>query len=215
MSHSFDQEYWRRHWREAAPTWPQPPNPYLAHETGDLVPGTALDAGCGTGAEAIWLALHGWQVTAADISAEALSRAGERARESGVAEGVRWVEADLGGWDPGRQFDLVTCHYVHTTMPPSELYERIAAWVAPHGTLLVVGHLHAHDVGGRGVVGGGGEDHEQPPAEASGTAAAVAALLDETAWEVVTADQGRRAAVGHDGQRVALRDFVVRARRRA
>ncbi|MEK8108387.1 class I SAM-dependent methyltransferase [Micromonospora sp. M12] len=72
-----------------------------------------MDAGCGTGAEAIWLASHGWQVTAVDISSEALARAAVRAEGSAVSDRVRWVEADLTTWAPKTRFDLVTTHYAH------------------------------------------------------------------------------------------------------
>jgi methylase of polypeptide subunit release factors len=94
------------------------PTPYLAGALGNLAPGTAFDAGCGEGAEAIWLATEGWQVTAADISTEALSRAADRStRDCPAPERVQWVEADLGVWEPGQQFDLVTTHYAHPAMP--------------------------------------------------------------------------------------------------
>jgi SAM-dependent methyltransferase len=184
-----------------------PPNPYLAREASGLVPGTALDAGCGAGAEAIWLASHGWQVTAADISTEALARAADRAATSGAPERVQWVEADLSVWDPGTQFDLVTTHYAHPAMPQLEFYDRIAEWVAPGGTLLVVGHMHTHSATGDG-------HGHQPPAEASATAAAVTARLDDTEWEIVTAEERHRTLAGHGGREVPLHDVVVRATRR-
>src|SRR5262249_10969262 len=40
-----------------------------------MTPGRALDLGCGEGADAMWLAEHGWHVTAVDISQTALDRA--------------------------------------------------------------------------------------------------------------------------------------------
>ncbi|WP_346054592.1 MULTISPECIES: class I SAM-dependent methyltransferase [Amycolatopsis] len=190
MTHAFDKEYWERHWHDSH--FEHPPNPYLATETGDLAPGTALDAGCGTGAEAVWLAAHGWQVTAADISAAALARAAERATDGDVAERVRLVEADLCDWQPEQRFDLVTTHYAHPAMPQLEFYDRIADWVAPGGTLLIVGHRHGHD----------------SPAEASVTAEAITARLDEAAWHIVTAEEHRRALAG-----TTLHDVVVRARK--
>jgi SAM-dependent methyltransferase len=159
MTHDFDQAYWQQHWRQAQGPRPAP-NPYLAQELSDLRPGTALDAGCGTGAEALWLASHGWQVTAADISAEALSRA---------APGpVTWVEADLTTWHPGTQFDLVTTHYAHPAMPQPAFYNRIAEWVAPGGTLLIVDHA----------------------------AGDITAGLDDTAWKIVTAAEHTRTIPG-------------------
>ena len=48
------------------------PNGVLVTEVTDLPPGQALDVGCGEGADALWLARHGWQVTAVDISPTAL-----------------------------------------------------------------------------------------------------------------------------------------------
>ncbi|WP_410598998.1 class I SAM-dependent methyltransferase [Amycolatopsis sp. lyj-90] len=193
MTHGFDKEYWEEHWqRDGAGS---PPNPHLVREVGELAPGTALDAGCGEGAEAIWLASRGWEVTAADISSAVLARAAER----GTPERLRWVEADLSTWDPGMRFDLVTTHYAHPAMPQLEFYDRVAEWVAPGGTLLIVGHLHTH----------GGHGHH-PPAEASATAAAITARLDEAAWEVVTAEEGQRILPGRDAP---LHDVVVRATR--
>lgn len=38
----------------------------------DLPPGRALDAACGHGVDMLWLAAHGWHVTAVDFSAAAL-----------------------------------------------------------------------------------------------------------------------------------------------
>jgi SAM-dependent methyltransferase len=210
MTHEFDQDYWERHWHQALRNRPgamdgSAPNPYLDRETSSLVPGTALDAGCGAGAEAIWLASRGWQVTAADIAPEALARAAERATNSEVSERVRWIEADLTVWDPGMRFDLVTTHYAHPAMPQLAFYDRISAWVAPGGTLLIVGHLHTSGATGHG---------HHPPAEASVTLTDITAGLDSTRWEVVTAEEHLRTVTGPGGQAIPLHDVVVHATRR-
>lgn len=209
IEHRFTKEYWEQRWRQdriggSGAMGNNPPNPYLARELSGLQPGTALDAGCGSGAEAIWLASHGWQVTAADISAEALSRAADRAATSEVH--VQWVEADLSIWEPGTRFDLVTTHYAHPAIPQLEFYDRIADWVTPGGTLLIVGHLHNHSAT---------DDGHQPPAKVSATAAAVTARLDEDEWEVVTAEELHRTVTAPDGREVPLHDVVVRATRRS
>ena len=215
MQHDFDEAYWEQHWQAHPARGPgsmrtNPPNPYLAREVEDLRPGTALDAGCGAGAEARWLAEHGWQVTAADIAAEALAGAAERAAASG-ADRVEWIQADLGVWEPEARFDLVTTHYAHPAMPQLEFYDRIAGWVAPGGTLLIVGHLHGHDGHGHDEHG---HDEHGPPAEASVTAAAVAGRLEATDWEVVTAEEAQRGLPAPGGREVTLYDVVVRATRR-
>ena len=206
---TFGKDYWESHWRDAgerAGDRQVPPNPYLETELAGLAPGTVLDAGCGEGAEAIWLATHGWQVTAADISAEALERAAARADAAGAAA-IEWVEADLSVWQPTERFDLVTTFYAHPAMPQLAFYERIAGWVAPGDTLLIVGHLHAP-----------GSEHghgDHPPAEASVNAASTRAVLDPAHWRVETADEHDRTLGDQTGGPVSLRDVVVRATRRA
>ncbi|GAA1304861.1 hypothetical protein Psi02_74130 [Planotetraspora silvatica] len=210
MTHEFDKEFWERHWQQGPAGGPgsmggNPPNPYLVRETSGLTPGTALDAGCGGGAEAIRLASHGWHVTAADISSEALARAAERAATSGALERLRWVEADLSVWSPEAQFDLVMTHYAHPAMPQLEFYDRIAEWVAPGGTLFIVGHLYSPGSTGHG---------HNPPAEASATSAAITARMDGREWEIVTAEEHLRTLTGHGSRAVPLHDVVVRATRR-
>lgn len=210
--HTFDKEYWEDRWQQGSVEGPgsmgkNPPNPYLTRELEHLTPGTALDAGCGAGAEATWLAMAGWQVTAADISAEALAIAEERAASSGAADRLRWIEADLSVWEPSAQFDLVMTHYAHPAMPQLEFYDRIAAWVAPGGTLLIVGHLHDDSAPSHG------HDHGHPPAEASATAATITERLDTAAWQLNTADEVSRTMTAPDGREVTVRDVVVRATR--
>lgn len=67
-------------------------------------PGRALDVGCGSGRDAVYLAGRGWQVTAVDFVDEALAKARQRAAETGVD--VQWVKADVArlgelGFEPG------------------------------------------------------------------------------------------------------------------
>ena len=212
MEHDFDKPYWDKHWqgRDAGSTTrdANPPHPYLLQEVDDLAPGTALEAGCGEGAEAIWLAQSGWQVTAADIAEEPLARAATRAITEGVGEDqIRWLQADLSTWHPEERFDLVTTHYAHPAMPQLDFYDRISHWVAPGGTLLIVGHLH-HDHGGHHH---DVPDENQPPAEATATAARITARLDPTTWDVVTADEHSRTLNAPGGGEVTLHDVVVRA----
>lgn len=208
MSHEFDKGYWEEHWRAWDPgaADENPPNPYLAGELGDLAPGTALDAGCGRGAEARWLAAHGWRVTAVDISSEVLARAAA----TDPSGRIHWLGTDLCTWTPTAPYDLVTTHYAHPAMPQLDFYDRVASWVAPGGTLLIVGHRQTDGEHGHG------QEHEyehQPPAAASATAATITARLADTQWRIVTADERRRTMARGDGAPMTLSDVVVRATR--
>lgn len=208
MTHSFEKDYWERHWDKADDSSgtegrASEPNPYLVAETSDLQPGTALDAGCGAGAEAIWLAGHGWQVTAADISASALALASGRAEAASVSDRVTWIEADLTTWEPAGRFDLVTTNYAHPTIPQLDFYERIAKWVAPGGTLLIVGHLH---------VPGSVEADHHPPEKATATPETITRLLDGGEWSIDTAEERTRDTGQRGGG--TLNDVIVRATRR-
>jgi SAM-dependent methyltransferase len=214
MTHNFEKDYWEQHWDDAHGDPESAPNPYLVQETSDLAPGTALDAGCGTGSEAIWLAEHGWRVVAADISATALECAAARAVQASVSDSVTWVEADLTTWEPNGRFDLVVTNYAHPAIPQLAFYQRIADWVAPRGSLLIVGHSHASDPSGHhhdhdSAAGGPSGGH--PPAEATVTLADITGVLDSEVWRIDTGEELTRTLAG--GPTARLHDVVVRATR--
>jgi SAM-dependent methyltransferase len=50
-----------------------------------LEPGRALDLGCGTGTNSLYLAQHGWQVVGVDFAATAIRKARRKATRSGLA----------------------------------------------------------------------------------------------------------------------------------
>jgi SAM-dependent methyltransferase len=61
---------------------------------GDALPaGSALDIGCGTGTQAVYLASRGWRVSAIDVVEQPLRRARERAASQGMT--VDWIRADV------------------------------------------------------------------------------------------------------------------------
>jgi SAM-dependent methyltransferase len=75
-------------------------------ETGDLQPGRAIDLGCGEGDNAIFLAQHGFQVTAVDFSAAAIDKAKAKARRAGID--VEFLIDDLTQLaNVSGQFDLL------------------------------------------------------------------------------------------------------------
>ena len=223
MTHSFDKDYWEQHWDQAGgPTAPvveaSAANPHLVRVAAGLAPGSALDAGCGAGAEALWLAGLGWQVTAADISATALAQAAAHSASASGAERVTWVEADLTVWEPGRLFDLVVTNYAHPAIPQLAFYERIAEWVAPGGTLLIAGHRHVAgpehghgDAHGIAPQRGEPEHSDEPPAHATVTLADITALFDPLLWRIDTAEEQTRERPG--GQGLPLHDVILRASR--
>ncbi|WP_077490683.1 class I SAM-dependent methyltransferase [Sinomonas mesophila] len=214
MTHAFDEQYWETHWTSLSGASPAEhgggtANPHVVDEIGALVPGTALDAGCGHGAEAIWLAARGWRVTAADVSGHALEQAAARAAGLALPRPVTWLQADLTAWEPEGRFDLVMTNYAHASMPQLDLYEQLSRWVAPGGTLLVVGHLEAPAAAGAPT----GLPHAHPPA-ASVRPEDVAARLGRDGWRVETADRRARTVMRRPGHAMTLHDAVIRATRR-
>ncbi len=138
----FESPGWEDRYSGEAKMWSGDPNPQLVAEASALIPGTALDVGCGEGGDVIWLAQQGWTVTGADFAANGLARAARHAEEAGVAERTQWWQVDARTFAAeGRTYDLVTTHFLH---PPAggmvEVVRRLAEAVTPGGHLLVVGH---------------------------------------------------------------------------
>ena len=203
---------WDERYTETAQRWSGSVNPTLPSLVAPLPPGRALDVGCGEGADAVWLAEHGWDVSALDISAVAVERG--RARCSNAA--ITWLVGDLaalpdlGNFNHGRvevgRFDLVSLQYPAIPRGPQDsTVDVLLDLVAPGGWLLVVGH-HLPAVEARGGLPAGLD-----PA-AYVLPSVVAARLDEQ-WEVVV-DEVRERAVAPDHPGASVPDVVLMARRR-
>jgi SAM-dependent methyltransferase len=210
MSDLFSEAAWDERYRSRDALWSGKPNAYLVSEAESLPPGSALDVGAGEGADAIWLAARGWRVTAVDISSVALARAAAHAGERGadVAGRIEWQHEDLLSWRPAEsRFDLVSAQYLHLPAADrADLFGRLAATVAPGGTLLIVGH-HPSDLQ---------TTMPRPPLpELFYTGDDITALLDPSAWDIVVNAAPGRVAKDPDGNAVTIHDTVFRAVRRA
>ncbi|MEV1333899.1 methyltransferase domain-containing protein [Micromonospora costi] len=204
----FTAQAWEERYSSRPSVWSGRPNPQLVTEATRLTPGRALDVGSGEGADAVWLAQRGWRVTGADISRTALDRAATHADAAGVADRIDWVHADLREQPPAEAaYDLVSAQFMH--LPGDErraLFARLAAAVAPGGTLLIVGH-HPRDL--RTTA------HRMHLPEMMYTAEEIAAELDPARWEIAAAQERPRPAVDPDGRDITVYDAVLVARRRS
>jgi SAM-dependent methyltransferase len=205
----FSDAAWEERYAARPTIWSGRPNPQLLAEATALTPGRALDVGSGEGADAVWLAERGWQVSAVDISATALQRGAAHAEAAGadIAARITWIHADLREQPPAQgAYDLVSSQFMHLPSDArGELFQHLAAAVAVGGTLLIVGH-HPFDL--RTTA------HRMHFPDMMFTAEEVASSLDPAAWQVLVAQARPRPAVDPDGRDITIRDAVMVARRR-
>jgi thioredoxin reductase len=202
----YDREHgetaWNQRYREHRRTGSGEPNAAVVAELANLPPGTAFDAGAGEGGDALWLARQGWRVTAADLSGVALERGTRAAKEAGLD--IDWQHLDLTREPVPGTFDLVTASYLH--LPAARrptVFARLAAAVAPDGTLLIIGHdpSDAHTTVPRPRL-----------ADMGWTTDEVAASLGD-GWTIDTRHVRPRTTSDPDGREVTVHDAVLRAHR--
>jgi SAM-dependent methyltransferase len=208
MAMSEAQQAWEEHYGEHDRVWSGRVNVRLAELVEPMTPGRALDLGCGEGADAMWLAEHGWRVTAVDISPTALDRAAADAAARNLADRIDFQRHDLTESFPDGAFDLVSAQFLHSTVPldRTRLLRRAADAVAAGGTLMVVDHgapppwttkLDHHH-------------HEFP----SGDEVVSSLNLDDSQWDRVKVAALERDGLGPAGQQAVLSDNVIILRRR-
>ncbi len=108
-----------------------------------LSPGRALDIGCGTGRNAIYLARRGWDVTGVDLVGHAVATGRRRAAAAGVSvrlvagDVTRLEELDLGG---GYALLLDSGCYHAVPMDRRDAYASgVTRAAAPGASLLMFG----------------------------------------------------------------------------
>jgi SAM-dependent methyltransferase len=140
----MDARAWDERYAAADLVWSATPNQFVAAELTGLRCGRALDVACGEGRNALWLAEHGWQVTAVDFSQVALDKG--RALQSRHPRAddlhVQWVCADALTFDGGRSaYDLVLLAYLQLTADERRTAVRRAfCMLREGGTFFLVAH---------------------------------------------------------------------------
>jgi SAM-dependent methyltransferase len=115
------------------------PTPLVVSTAAKLAPGNALDLACGSGRNALWLAEHGWQVTAVDAAPAAIeflrSRAAERSLNiTAIAANLEFAEFQI---EPSRWDLIAMCYYLQRS-----LFESAKRGVAPGGILISIVHVN-------------------------------------------------------------------------
>ena len=215
-----DEQAWNDRYAESDRIWSGNPNAALVAEVAALPPGRALDLACGEGADAVWLAGRGWQVTAVDISGVALKRAAEHAAEAGVE--VDWQHHDLEKTFPEGEFDLISSQFLHfwAEFDREKILRRAADAVTPGGILLIEGHMDhgpfrhngEHDDHQNGEHEG--EQHEGHQVHFPTPDEVIAALDLGDDWEVLKAEVHPRVQTGPDGNPATRTDSTVKLRRK-
>jgi SAM-dependent methyltransferase len=105
----------------------------------------ALDLGCGTGEDAMWLARNGCHVTAADGSPAMLEQVAAKAARLNLERRVRTIGLDLNaptesGPMFAHPFDLVVSNFgaINCVADPVLLGRKLMGWVKPGGVIALV-----------------------------------------------------------------------------
>lgn len=119
-----------------------PPELEALIEGKDALPtGRALDLGCGSGIDTVYLAQHGWDVTSIDSEARAVTDAKARAQAAGV--NPRLIQGDvtrLNALGIGDGFSLlvdVGCFHTLPKKVRDAYVQQVTAVAAPEATLLM------------------------------------------------------------------------------
>jgi len=114
------------------------PTPLLVSTASNLAPGKALDLACGTGRNSLWLAEHGWEVTAVDAASTAIEILQTRAMEHGLKIDIMCADLEKGEFEikPCHWGLIAICYYLQRN-----LFEPAKRGVVPGGLLISIVHI--------------------------------------------------------------------------
>ncbi|MBI4279980.1 MAG: class I SAM-dependent methyltransferase [Armatimonadetes bacterium] len=182
-----DRVKWDRRYSEGDRLHDGPPSGLLVRWIDRLPRGRALDVACGLGRHARFLARHGYQVDAVDISPVAVAEARRRAQAENLR--VHFVVADLDTMPlPAERYDLIVC----TFFLMRSLFEGLMAALRPGGALLYETHVEPPALDGGEVGGPSDAAHYLRSNELLRACLDLRIVFYE---ETVEEDRGRRTAV--------------------
>lgn len=147
---------WDERYAVAEFVYGKEPNRFLAEHYSKLPRGKLLSLAEGEGRNAVFLAAHGYEVTAVDASSVGLDKGRQLAEELGV--NVEWIHADLNDFELGiDQWDGIVS--IFCPLPSSirrKLYQSLPQALKPGGVFLLEAYTPAQI--GRGTGGGNSPD---------------------------------------------------------
>lgn len=137
---------WNQHYAANELPWDSPePDPNLIElvQSGRVTKGRALEVGCGTGTNALWLAAQGFEVVALDLAPLAVERARAKAAaaDKAIAARCSFAASDfLADELPKGTFQLVydrgCFHVFDDAQQQASFAARVASVLAPRGLWL-------------------------------------------------------------------------------
>lgn len=106
-----------------------------------LTPCKALDIGCGSGDNSVWLAQQNFQVTGVDVSEIAMGKAQEKAcqaKVTGTFLVMNFLTGNLAGGPFGFAFDRGFFHAFHSDEERRKCAEKVAAHLEEKGLWLTL-----------------------------------------------------------------------------
>ena len=134
-----DQKRWDKRFGTKEFALGREPNPFLKRYIHLLPKGKALDIATGEGRNAVFLARHGFEVDAVDISEKGLKKARELAREIGVKVNTLLVDLDDYQIEKDR-YDLIANFY----FLKRRLIPRIRKGLKKRGMVIFETYLLEH-----------------------------------------------------------------------
>lgn len=106
-------------------------------------PGNALELGCGSGTNAIYLAQNGWKVTAVDFSFLAISRA--KRKSARLPCSIKWICADASNLTMIQEtFNLILdigCFHGLNPIQKQKYIQQLDRFLSAGGTYLLYGFI--------------------------------------------------------------------------
>ena len=140
-----DQKRWNNRFGRKEFAFGKEPNPFLKKHIRLLPKGKALDIASGEGRNAVFLAQHGFEVDAVDISEKGLKKAQKLAREKGVKINTFLVDLDQYQIEKER-YDLIANFY----FLKRRLIPRIKKGLKKGGKVIFETYLLEHRTLGTG-----------------------------------------------------------------
>ena len=128
---------WNERYSEQGFAYGTKPNDFLQANIESLTKGKTLCLAEGEGRNAVFLAMHGFDVTAVDLSSVGLEKAQRLADENGVA--IKTIVADLSDFEIEENFwDTIVSIWAHVpAIVRRSLHTKVVAGLKPKGTFLL------------------------------------------------------------------------------